>query len=117
MNRVMAAYNDSIIAKSLNLLPKHDKHKIAAIVVAQILLSVVDLLAIGFVGVLGALSIRGIQSKAPGNRVSWVLNQLFIDDFSFQKQVLFLGLVAASLLLIKTAISVVLSKKIIKYLR
>ena len=70
-----------------------------------------DLLAIGIVGVLGALTIRGINSQGPGNRVSAILDFLHLSNFSFQETVAILGLFAGVLLISRTLASVFLTRK------
>ena len=70
-----------------------------------------DLLAIAIVGVLGALTIRGINSQEPGNRVNSVLNFFHLSNFSFQGTVAILGLLAGLLLISRTLASVFLTRK------
>ena len=70
-----------------------------------------DLLAIAIVGVLGALTIRGINSQEPGNRVNSVLNFFHLSNFSFQSTVAILGLLAGLLLISRTLASVFLTRK------
>jgi ABC-type multidrug transport system fused ATPase/permease subunit len=70
-----------------------------------------DLLAIAIVGVLGALTIRGINSQKPGNRVNSVLNFFHLSNFSFQSTVAILGLLAGLLLISRTLASVFLTRK------
>ncbi len=70
-----------------------------------------DLIAVGIVGVLGALTIRGINSQEPGDRVGAILNFLNLSNFSFQQTVAILGLLAGSLLIIRTMASVFLTRK------
>lgn len=73
----------------------------------QVTLGFLDLLGIAIVGVLGALTISGVSSRQPGNRVSRVLEILGINDFSLQNQALILGVTATLILVAKTLFSVV----------
>ena len=75
-----------------------------------------DLIGVALIGVLGALSVSGVQSKEPGNRVSQVLDALFLANFTFQKQVAILGIMAAAVLIIKTILSIVFTRKILHFL-
>ena len=70
-----------------------------------------DLIAVGIVGVLGALTIRGISSQEPGNRVSAILDFMHLSNFSFQQTVAILGLLAGILLITRTLASVFLTRK------
>jgi ATP-binding cassette, subfamily B, bacterial PglK len=103
--------NQSTIVACLRLLPKADHRKLAIVSLLQIFLSALDLLAIAFVGVLGALTIRGINSQGPGNRVNSILELLRLSNLSFQSTAAILGLIAGTLLITKTLASVYLTRK------
>lgn len=106
----------SVIAKAIQILPRSDHPRIVAITLFQIGLGFLDLLGVAAMGVLGALAVTGVQSQQPGNRVSEVLEILGISGLSFQNQVAFLGLLAASILVFRTILSVVITKKILSFL-
>ena len=106
----------SVIAKAIQILPRSDRPRIVAITLFQIGLGFLDLLGVAAMGVLGALAVTGVQSQQPGNRVSEVLEILGISGLSFQNQVAFLGLLAASILVFRTILSVVITKKILSFL-
>ena len=78
---------DSTLVACAKLLPESDRRKLVLVSILQLFLSLMDLLAIGIVGVLGALTIRGINSQEPGNRVSAILDFLNLSNFSFQQTV------------------------------
>jgi ABC-type multidrug transport system fused ATPase/permease subunit len=82
----------------------------------QILLSLLDLAGVALIGVIGALSINGIQSKVPGDRVAAVLSKLHLSSFSFQTQVAILGLLAVVLLVGRSLFSVYFTRKILYFL-
>jgi ABC-type multidrug transport system fused ATPase/permease subunit len=75
-----------------------------------------DLLAVMLVGILGALAVNGIQSRSPGDRVSSVLNTLHLDSMSLQMQVGVLGISAATMMIIRTLLSVYFSRKVLFFL-
>ena len=106
----------SVIAKAIQILPRSDRPRIVAITLFQIGLGFLDLLGVAAMGVLGALAVTGVQSQQPGNRVSEVLEILRISGLSFQNQVAFLGLLAASILVFRTILSVIITKKILSFL-
>ncbi len=105
-----------MIFKAIQILPSFDRPKIVAITFLQAGLGFLDLLGVAAMGVLGALAVTGVQSQQPGNRVSDVLKLLGISNFSFQSQVALLGLLAAAILVFRTIISVVITKRILFFL-
>lgn len=106
----------SLVNQCLALLPKSDKKKYLAVVVIQVISSLLDLLGVAIIGVIGALSVNGVQSVTAGSRISTVLNFLHLQNFSFQSQVAFLGLLAAGVLIARTLFSIVLSRRILFFL-
>lgn len=96
----------NVIRKSLDLLSKKEKQKLSFITMLQIISSFLDLLGIAVVGVLGAITVIGFGSGQPGDRVSLFLSFLHLNDSSLQTQALTLGLLAASILVLKTILSV-----------
>lgn len=83
---------------------------------AQLLLSLLDLLGVAIIGMVGALAVNGIKSSAPGNRVSNILEMLHLETLPLQQQVSVLGITAAIVLITKTLISALLVRKITYYL-
>jgi ABC-type multidrug transport system fused ATPase/permease subunit len=69
------------------------------------------LFGVVLLGVLGSLTISGVQSRNPSNQVGSVLRLLGIEDLNFQKQSIVLGVIAASFLILKTIMSAFLSRK------
>ena len=61
-------------------------------------------MGVAAIGILGAISISGLQSQAPGNRVISVLKFLHISDVSFQTQAIILGLFRSLYYLYKHAL-------------
>ena len=104
--------SSSTVRKSINALPAKDRPKIVLVSILQVGLGFLDLLGIAAIGVLGALTVTGIASKEPGNRVQGVLEMIGISDFSFQNQVAFLGASAAILLIFRTIFSIIIIKRI-----
>jgi len=106
----------SLLREILAVLPTGDKVKIWIVVGVQIFLSFLDLAGIAVIGVLGALAVTGIESSAPGNRVSAVLRFLQLSNYSFQTQVIILGLTATVLLVVRTLSSIFLTKRILLFM-
>ena len=106
----------SPVARSIQLLPKSDKIKIVTVIIFQICLGFLDLLGVAAVGILGALAVSGVQSQQPGSRVASALELIGLADIQFQKQVAFLGLVAAAIFVLRTLISMIITRRILYFL-
>jgi ABC-type multidrug transport system fused ATPase/permease subunit len=98
------------VGRSARLLSREDQRKIFVVLVIQIGLGILDLMAVAFVGVLGALAVNGVQSRGPGNRVSALLKMVGLADLSFQNQVAILGGLAAFILILRTLLSIFFSR-------
>ena len=105
-----------IIKRSANVLTRSERIKVLIVVAIQIFLSLLDLLGVALVGVLGSLAISGVGSRKPGNRVWSFLEYLGIQDLTLQRQALILGIMAASVLVIKTVCSMFLLRKVTFFL-
>jgi len=99
-------FSKSIIARASLILTRSERRKVLLVIVIQIGLGILDLLGVAVVGMLGALAITGVGSREPGNRVSRALELLNIQNFGLQQQATILGILAASLLILKTLISI-----------
>lgn len=75
-----------------------------------------DLLAVVAIGLLGALSVSGLQSLKPGDRVSDALRILHISDSTFQTQAIVLGIGAVILLVGRTLLSIFFTRRILFFL-
>jgi len=106
----------SIFRECLNILSKPDRLKYLSVVLIQAFLGFFDLLGVALLGIIGAIGVRGIQSQPPSENITKILNILHLSQYSFQKQVTFLGLVAAFVLVTRTLLSVYLTWKILIFL-
>jgi ATP-binding cassette subfamily C protein len=95
----------------LSVYNKRDKEKLFLVALSQVFLAFLDLLGVALLGVIGALSVYGIQSKSPSAQVNQILEFTNLNQFSFQQQIAILGSIAASVLIFKTVISVYLVKR------
>jgi ATP-binding cassette, subfamily B, bacterial PglK len=100
----------------LHAIEPKDRKKVSLATIAQILLSILDLLGVALIGVIGALSVNGIQSKKAGGRVEQLLASLNLDNFTFQQQVAILGVMATLVLIFKTLLSILISRRILNFL-
>lgn len=108
--------NLTIIRRSTKVLTRSERVKVLIVAAIQIFLSLLDLLGVALVGVLGALAVSGVGSRKPGNRVWAFLDYLGIQNLSLQRQAIILGILAAFVLVVKTACSMFLLRKVTFFL-
>jgi ABC-type multidrug transport system fused ATPase/permease subunit len=106
----------SDLARAIRILEKRDRKKIVVVVILQIFMGFLDLVGVALIGVLGALSINGIQSRPPGDRVAYFLSVLNLENFSFQAQIGIFAVLATVILMIRTASSIFFARKVLFFL-
>jgi len=114
--KIREKWRQSTIGRSASVFSRRDQKRIIAVVILQVSLGFLDLLGVAAIGILGALSVSGIQSGTPGNRVNSALQILQISEFSFQTQVAVIGLGAATLLIGRTVISIFFTRRTLFFL-
>jgi ABC-type multidrug transport system fused ATPase/permease subunit len=102
-----------IIRECFGLLDKKDIRTLGIISGIQILLSLLDLIGVAFLGLLGALTVRGIRSETPGNRLGSALSFLGLENFTFIGQAFVLGVAASVFLSVRTVFSIYFTKRIL----
>ncbi len=106
----------STIGRSIRILSRADRQKLSTIVLIQILMGWLDLLGVLAIGLLGALSVTGLQSQSPGDRVTQVLRFLHISNSPFQTQAAVIGVSALVLLVGRTILSIFFTRRVLFYL-
>jgi ABC-type multidrug transport system fused ATPase/permease subunit len=106
----------TIIKNSFAILSKDDKKRLSQVTFLQIVLGFLDLVGIALIGLVAVISVNGIQSLKPGSRVTSVIDALGLTNFTFQVQVAIIGSIAALLLIIRTLLTMIISKRILFYL-
>lgn len=106
----------STIGRSARVLSPNDQRKILAVAVIQICLGALDLMGVLVIGILGALSVTGLQSHQPGTRVNSVLRLLHLEGASFQTQAAILGAAAVIFLVGRTILSIFFTRRILFFL-
>lgn len=116
----MTLMKDSIktkpVFRALSILSSHDRVKVMIVMGIQIFLGLLDLLGVAIIGLLGALSFNGVQSRPPGDRVSSFLKFVGLYGETFQSQATALGIAASVILIGRTLISIVLTRKVLFFL-
>jgi len=113
LNKFQRRWQEGAMGKSLSILSKSDRKKILAVVVLQFFLSALDLLGVLAIGLLGALSVSGLQSREPGVQLDSTLRFLTISESSFQTQVAILAVGALLLLVGRTILSIIFTRRIL----
>ncbi len=116
INQILGPNKFLNFRKSIGILDKKDIKKLTYITAIQIFLGVLDLLGVLAVGLLGTLSVTGVQSRDPSSRVYKVLEILGISSFSIQAQASIIGLAAVSLLVGRTIISIFITRRILYFM-
>lgn len=116
IGRILPKKGFQTVRRALRIFSVQDRRKIGIVTVVQIFLGILDLIGVAIIGVLGALAINGIQSKSAGDRVSQVLSFLQLDGFTFQTQVAILGGLSGGVLILRTVLSVIFTRRILFFL-
>lgn len=106
----------STLRRCIAVFSRKDRRKIGAVVIIQTLLGALDLIGVMLIGVIGALAVTGIQSSTPGNRINTALKLLQLEGFSFQTQTAILGLFATLVLVVRTLLSVIFTRKVLFFI-
>jgi ABC-type multidrug transport system fused ATPase/permease subunit len=86
------------------------------VIIVQISLGLLDLAGVALLGILGAFSESGVQSRGPKGWTASALEFFQIDDMSFQRQAATIALTAASLLILRTILSILFTRRILAFL-
>jgi len=121
MNSIAKRFAASRLSKSqiyraslvLNL---RDRKKVLLIIIVQICLGIFDLVGVAVFGVMGSLAVSGVQSQSPNARIETFLRLLGISEFSFQNQAAILAVIATSFLLLRTFLTVLVTKRTMLFL-
>jgi ATP-binding cassette, subfamily B, bacterial PglK len=97
-------------------LPSGDRNKLKIVVAIQVLFGFLDLAGVAIIGVIGSLSVSGVRSSEPGDRVSSLLDLFNLSHLDFQTQIAVLGFTAMFFLVSRTILSVVFTRKILFFL-
>ena len=112
----MKSSNLRFAKEALEILPRNEKKKIFLISGLQTFASALDLIGVAAIGMLTALAVNGVQSRPPGDRVSFVLNQIGLSGFSFHQQVVLLGIFSVTAMVSRTILSVMLTRATLRIL-
>ena len=109
-------WRESTFVRCTRILSRSDRRKLIIITAVQVFLSILDLIGVLLIGVLGALLVTGVQSREPGNRVNSILEIMHISGNTFQTQAAILGISAVILLVGRTVLSILFTRRILFFL-
>jgi ABC-type multidrug transport system fused ATPase/permease subunit len=107
---------DSVLIKSINNLDSSSRNKYFLYLFGQVALSLLDLFGLVCIGTLAALSVSGVQSELPGSRVSRIVEFLGLEGLTFQNKVAGLAIMAMTSLIIRTLLSILITRKGMSFL-
>ena len=105
-----------LYSRSLQVLPRRDLARVLIVVVVQVGLSILDLVGVALIGILGALTVNGVQSRSPSGTVANILEMIGISEMTFQQQSAILGVAAALALVTRTVFSIMTTRRILHFL-
>ncbi len=94
------------------MLSQRDRRKIFLVLMVNVTLSFLDLIGIALIGLLTAITVRGIGSQSQSTIIDNFLSIFRIETLSFQTQVAILGVCAALLFIFKSIAAMYLTKKV-----
>ena len=100
----------------LYILTKRDQRKYIYVIFIQVILGFLDLFSIAIIGVIGLITIKGVQSESLTGIPLEIITILNLTSFSFQSQVAILGIFAAITLILRTFLSMFLTWKVSNFL-
>ena len=114
--KIQSRVTTSTLFRALRILPKRAQIRIIAVSVIQIFISLLDLVGVALIGVLGALTVSGVQSKQPGNRVQSILDFFGLGTLSLQSQAAALGGIAVLFFISRTLLTIAFTRRTILFL-
>jgi ATP-binding cassette, subfamily B, bacterial PglK len=115
-NIFLKRVKSSMVGRSMLILPSADRKKLKIIVAIQVMFGFLDLAGVAIIGVIGSLSVSGVRSSEPGDRVSSLLDFFNLSNLEFQTQIAILGFTAMLFLVLRTILSVFFTRKILFFL-
>ncbi len=109
-------HSNTTFRQALSLISKSDRRKLLGVTVVQVFLGMLDLFGVLAIGLLGTLSISGIQSREPGDRVGTVLSFLGLGNATFETQAIAIGGAAVLLLVGRTIFSIIFTRRILYFM-
>lgn len=104
------------LKRAFQVLSARDKHRIIVVLFLQVFIGFLDLLGVLAIGLLGALTVSSIQIQQSVSQVNFALELLNLSESSFQFQILILGFGAVILMVGRTFISIIFTRRTLFFL-
>lgn len=104
------------IRSSLSLLTSRDRRLLGVSIAIQMATSLLDLIGVLLIGLVGALAVTTVQSQPPPATVTTVAEYFGLGDLSSQSLIMAFAGAAAVVLLTKSIISSVLTRRVFMFL-
>jgi ABC-type multidrug transport system fused ATPase/permease subunit len=104
------------LKEAIGVLAIGDKRKLIIISCIQTFMAILDLFGVLAIGLLGALSVAGIQTKEPSQQVMEALALLQIENLTFERQAFVLAIGSMILLVGRTVLSILFTRKILRFM-
>ena len=101
---------------SLKNFNRRERISLTLFTISQSFLNFLDLVGVALLGLLGSLSVSGVQSVSPSGRVGQFLDFMKIGEFSLQMQVTIIGTLAGLILALKTILSMLITRRNLRFL-
>jgi ABC-type bacteriocin/lantibiotic exporter with double-glycine peptidase domain len=99
------------VKRSFAFLKNDDKNKFKIFLIFQSLMSILDLFGIGIVGILGLVAINGYSGSVNVGLTAKLLNATNLDQVSFFNRIIILCILASTVLVSRTVITIYVTKK------
>lgn len=116
LNKTVWRWQQSTLSRSMRVLSRTDQRKLISVAFFQVFMASLDLLGVVAIGLLGALSVTGLQSQQPSGRVSSALELMHLSDLTFEKQAILLGASSVFILIGRTILSIIFTRRILFFL-
>jgi ABC-type multidrug transport system fused ATPase/permease subunit len=104
------------VKRTLSLFENKDKKKLVLLGITQFSISLLDLIALLLVGLVSTLSLNTISVNSGSKYADFITSLEFFHGYNTRSIILILGGISAILLISKTIVSAILTKKIIGFL-
>lgn len=98
------------------VLSTQQRKVLAKLVLAQLILGILDFAGVLLVGIIGTLAISSISNIKISQGILQITSIMNIDHFTLNTQLIILGTAAVIIFLIKTSISIALTKKVMSFM-
>jgi hypothetical protein len=104
------------VRRAIKLLPPGRRKLLFLAAGVQLSLGLLDLVGIALVGLLGVVAVSGVGSSGMSAQVQDLLDRVGLDGFTISQLSVIVALAAVSVLVLKTILSALLTRRITRFL-